>query len=277
MKTMDLKKINLKISLNSFKLKSKARIRKINKKTENNYKNISTNYNNHKYESSCNSIYSFSERKNFVMLNKNNKEKKISFKQKNSKDSNGLILSGNKNENKNSITSSNKILTNSQLINKNNLLQRYDKDSNKINNNISRTIYEKERENFKSLYPRKKNQNISQYIIGNNKIDKDIGSDIKKQKYKRTLIIKAKSKKNIKEITLNDKKINSIKNEEKQSLIKSEIKSFYINHINNICQKNKKDKKRTYIPNLNNKIKILKKAKKNDINTPPTFKDVKKK
>ena len=271
------KKIDLKISLNTFKLKSKARIRKINKKAENNYKNISTNYNNHKYELSCNSIYSFSERKNFVMLNKTNKEKKICSKPEKRKDSNDLILSENKNKNKNSITSSNKTLTNSQLINKNNLLQRYDKESNRINNNISRTIYEKESENNNSLYPRKKNPNISQYITGNNKMDKDIGSAIKKQKYKRTLVLKAKSKKNIKEITLNNKKLNSIKNEEKQSLIKSEIKSSYNNHINNICQNNNGCKKRTYIPNLSNKIKILKKAKKNDINTPPTFKEIKKK
>ena len=271
--------INLKMKSNNSRLNSKPKIKKIinninnyetNKISNNLYHNLKND--DYNYYNINNNI-AFSDRKNNSLINKKFKDN-IAYKPKKRKDSCDLILISN---NKNKSCAS-KIILNTKLINKNknNLLYRYNNDSNNknnyMNNNFSMTEHNNEKETFKSVY-RVKNKNLSQCFFRVKAIN---SPGIRKRKCKYNFSSKNKSKNNLRELssqnnynTIQDKgnendKIQNIKQ------MKKEIKPS-ISYKNNIKLKknNYESKKRTFAPNMRNNInnnEIFKKIKNNNIN-----------
>ena len=259
-----IKKVNLKINVNNCKLNSKKKLTKNNNNIMNCENNLKNNPSNEKKNISCyiNNNFSFSERKNCILLTKKN-ENKMTYKPKTRKDSCDLLLSE---KNKNRHTSSKKIF-NSKLVTKNKninyLHNKYNLESNKTinNNNISMTIYENESEKIKSILPTK-NKNLSQILSEDKK-------SVQKKEKKLKPLIKTKSKTKIKETSIKKKNYKISENNGEQSKIKKTIKPS-ISHRNSvrINKNNTESKKRTFVFSLRNNNDVLKKIKKINIDKP---------
>ena len=261
------KKVSKK-NINKANLKSKFKINKFKKDDnfENNLKN-KYNSNNQKMNFNTNNN-SFLERKNFSLLLKHSKNK-MTYKQKQRKISNNMVICENK-KNKNS---SSKIIFNSRLLNKNNLFYRYHVDSsnNRENGITANTIYENESV-IKSIY-HKRHKNLSQCFLDKNQGIKYVNdSNIISHKYKskKHLIISTNSKNNIKE--LKDKNYNTIQNKEQQKNSKKEIISSFSNKNSESIKKRKNESKKNIFASSKNIItknnEVLKKIIKNKINKP---------